>query len=763
MALACASALDRLAPTVLLVTENNGSLTAEESARRTQFQSWGHTVNTLWDASSQASYDTAMASSDLVYVSEECSPTDVAYKLRMAAIGVVLEDPLLDQEMGLATSDGTTTSQTQINLVDPAYGSGLISIFSSSQPEIYLQGTAAVGFHTVGQTPGGQLSLGLVEGGSPLADTYNGNGVAAGRRLRLPWGGDAFAFASLNSTGLSLLQAGLAWAGEKPLLLHWKLDEASGTTAADSSTYARTGTVSGTSTWISARRRNGFDFNGSTKIEVANLLGNPKCFTLACWARVDATDTNAAEGVSVGDYMVLRPHEVTANAPTVTFYRGSGIWVTLAGTKNHIGRGWHHFAATFDDSGNSLKLYVDGVNVASSTTSYSISWSGQGTHTRAGSHGNANTGMDMDGGIDDVRVYNRALTPSEIADVYGLVGHWKLTETSGTTATDSSGKALNGVYTNGAVVAQVGPYPGVGQYATTFDGVNDYVDGPSASANYASMPDGFSIAGWVRLDVHVNNAAVLENGATTETCSLAFSSTGQVRVNGRSSGGLQTLTTTATVPLGVWRHVVGTHDGSTFKVYIDGVLVSSSSNAFALTTPSGNLTLGASLQGTDEFLSGRLHDVRLYNRAIAAEEVAELHGLLGRWKLDETSGVAAADSSGQGLAGTYVNSPATGRSRRVRLRHVGRRQRRLYGRRGDALPAGQRQPRHLGLGAADGVGQRRAHDRQQGRRIRNRSHSRRRGGMGLGEHHARLELAPHRRSSRIIAGRTSRSATTAAR
>src|SRR5262249_37579851 len=108
---------------------------------------------------------------------------------------------------------------------------------------------------------------------------------------------------------------------------------------------------------------------------------------------------------------------------------------------------------------------------------------------------------------------------------------------------------------------------------------------------------------------------------------------------------------------GKWKHIVGTHDGSTFKVYIDGQLVETNANAFSLTTPSGNLSLGASLQGGADYLNGRLCDVRLYNRAIAADEVAELYGLIGQWKLAETSGTAATDSTGVGNNGTYTNGP----------------------------------------------------------------------------------------------------------
>src|SRR5262249_38508295 len=48
------------------------------------------------------------------------------------------------------------------------------------------------------------------------------------------------------------------------------------------------------------------------------------------------------------------------------------------------------------------------------------------------------------GALRDFRVYSRRLCPSDIADLYGLVGYWALDESSGTTASDSSGAGNNG-------------------------------------------------------------------------------------------------------------------------------------------------------------------------------------------------------------------------------------------------------------------------------------------------------------------------------
>src|SRR4029079_675673 len=95
-------------------------------------------------------------------------------------------------------------------------------------------------------------------------------------------------------------------------------------------------------------------------------------------------------GIWFGHYRLLRLHHVGTGGPEGIFYAGSSTYRKVDGTTSYIGTGWHHFAVTFSDSANSLKLYVDGVNIATTSTTSSISWSGLGTKVRVGSHGNTN-------------------------------------------------------------------------------------------------------------------------------------------------------------------------------------------------------------------------------------------------------------------------------------------------------------------------------------------------------------------------------------
>src|SRR3989344_665420 len=165
---------------------------------------------------------------------------------------------------------------------------------------------------------------------------------------------------------------------------------------------------------------------------------------------------------------------------------------------------WTHVCFTFkaaDSSG--LRLYVNGTEDANSPVSTaSIGAINADVATfRIGSR-SSNGALPLNGLIDEVRVYNRALSAKEIQTLYnigattkfnvsptkyltdGLVGYWtmdgsKVNWKTGA-VTDSSGRGNTGTITNMATSTGVGAGK-LGQ-ALNFDGVNDYVDAGDIAA-----------------------------------------------------------------------------------------------------------------------------------------------------------------------------------------------------------------------------------------------------------------------------------------
>ena len=146
---------------------------------------------------------------------------------------------------------------------------------------------------------------------------------------------------------------------------------------------------------------------------------------------------------------------------------------------------------------------------------------------------------------------------------------------------------------------------------------------------------------------------------------------GQVAFAVAVGGRLQQAVSTATVPAGSWHHLAGTFDGQHIAVYIDGALVATTAASGAISPSAGtNVMVAADPIDPQAKFSGVIDEVRIYDRALAAGEVAALWAapdagygdsdpaLVLRLPMDEGSGRRTADSvTGQEetiIAGDWV-------------------------------------------------------------------------------------------------------------
>ena len=137
------------------------------------------------------------------------------------------------------------------------------------------------------------------------------------------------------------------------------------------------------------------------------MFSNPSDVTLAGW--VNTTDTSEQYVISLGDNVGLTVNNLAVGG---YYYEGSS-WhsMTPAGS---LQSGWNHIAVTFDDTADTMTLYLNGVAVGTETVSSSISYT-QGSNTIIGAHGTDQTSFEFNGLIDDARIYTRALSADEIA------------------------------------------------------------------------------------------------------------------------------------------------------------------------------------------------------------------------------------------------------------------------------------------------------------------------------------------------------------
>ncbi len=96
-----------------------------------------------------------------------------------------------------------------------------------------------------------------------------------------------------------------------------------------------------------------------------------------------------------------------------------------------------------------------------------------------------------------------------------------------------------------------------------------------------------------------------------------------LRFGGDSGGGFSGVIVPNTLPTNEWTHIAGTYDGTTFRLYVDGLLVGSANGSLG-TTNSDALKIGGS-GGCDYFL-GTLDEITIYNRALSGPEIQQVYG-----------------------------------------------------------------------------------------------------------------------------------------
>ncbi len=218
--------------------------------------------------------------------------------------------------------------------------------------------------------------------------------------------------------------------------------------------------------------------------------------------------------------------------------------------------------------------------------------------------------------------------PSEPWDVSGadLLAHWKLDESSGGIAADSSG---NG--NDATVFGRPDWRPGAGQIggAIDLDGRYDYLKvGKPNGLDFA--PGSFSVSAWVKPRMAGGRwQAIMEYDRSSFNGNrfglwIDFNGRFHFRV------GRNTWQTTRSLKANTWHLLTATFDGGThrMRLYIDGVLDASATNVAGFVAPvQSALTIGVRGSEDDEFLDGWLDDVRIYDVTLSEEDVLRLIGV----------------------------------------------------------------------------------------------------------------------------------------
>lgn len=476
---------------------------------------------------------------------------------------------------------------------------------------------------------------------------------------------------------------------------YWRLGELTGTVVNDASGHGRNGSYLNGVTIGRPGALNGADAsNSAAQFDSSNdYISIPDHVTLRgerlsleLFTRIDSARIQSF------DTLIMKSNSSRTDGYGI-YYRGGQLYFFL----NHYDTNkisaavpvdqFVYVAATYDKT--QMRLYFNGQLVASKAFSSAVSHS-----TVPLLIGAASTGFAFGGDIDEVAVYNRSLSAAEVASHFAAslpktlsydrvitndlpAAYWRLNEVSGTRANDSSGNRLAGIYLNGVSLGRSGALPGSSDTNTAagFDSVDDQI----------TIADHVSLRGsrlTLEAFVKINSATIVDYDVVLMKTSSKLRNDGYgiyyhsgqlwFFINDYSSTRIG-----ASVPVDTFVHVAATFDGSTMRLYLNGVLISSKAFAGSIVHSTAPLQIGA---GAGAFrFGGVIDDVAIYQRALTGsdvnrhfaartiearfwEEGIAIAQPLGYWRLSETNGSTAIDRSGNGGHGVYKNGVTLGQA-----------------------------------------------------------------------------------------------------
>ena len=326
----------------------------------------------------------------------------------------------------------------------------------------------------------------------------------------------------------------------------------------------------------------------------------------------------------------------------------NGTTRTVASNRTVNDGQWHHVAATAGSSG--VSLFVDGRRVARDQTPVSMATFAGYWRVLADQTSNLPLkplNAALAGTIDEVAVYPSQLSQAQLQGHYLASGrsaawstpptdsyaaavnatnpelYWRLGESSGTTAVDSSTSGKDGTYVAGTTLGAAGsPASGPGT-AVTFNGTNGVVLDKESWTN----PQTYSAELWFKTTstkggklIGFGNAVTGLSGAYDRQ--VVMLSTGRLQFG--TNGAVRSLAETpAAYNNGQWHHVVATQGAEGMNLYVDGAKVASNpatdaQNYTGWWRVGGDRTFGGT---TSNYIAGDLDEVAVYATALTAAQV----------------------------------------------------------------------------------------------------------------------------------------------
>jgi hypothetical protein len=330
--------------------------------------------------------------------------------------------------------------------------------------------------------------------------------------------------------------------------------------------------------------------------------------------------------------------------------RGGGLgWSAFSGTGGVLGyhpvatNTWFFIAAVYDQDAGTVRLHVND-EIYQETGTLGTGWD----YFHIGS--NPSFGSFFSGMIDEVCVYNYALSPAQIEEKYkeipGSTGSTESDTISGSALAayypfDNDLKDYSGNNNHGIQKGTINFATGYINSGAVFEGQSyiEVSDSPSLD-----LEDGFSFSTWIyRNDAGTRGWSVILSKGDTSSLgndspyALAHTQDGRyplLRLTQNNS--YSTLSSSKAVPFGEWYLLTVTWNGQKIDFYINGTYSDTQHWAGILPNSTASLLIGCDPPGATEYFKGTLDDLRIYNYPLSSSEIKALYDQGERTDSEET-------------------------------------------------------------------------------------------------------------------------------
>ncbi len=478
---------------------------------------------------------------------------------------------------------------------------------------------------------------------------------------------------------------------------HWKLDENQGSITRDSGATQLSGSMTDT-VWVNGVSGSAVHFNGNG----ANVsIGDVPAYkviqkSVSFWAKPDASVGGTSTLFTMGNHSNWYAGLSNSNRMMVSYSNDSSQVASYSANEALILNEWHYYTYTFEQTSQAIfiSFYRDGQLITRNTHPSALS-STYGNNTTIGLlyPGYAASNPYI-GALDEVKIYNQALTPQQIAIDYNQssamiagatstepttsgsgaaatqpsqsqdskycipgstdycakpVGEWLFEEKSGNPR-DTSG--------NNFTASQVGSVPRIpGKNGTA---VSIHPPTYRFTVNSAPAPTAdFTLEAWINRDPGGNGDIIGWEQITYQMRihdgKLAF------RMKNNAGAMMPYVLSSSDVPESKWTHVVATYsNGSEVKLYVNGQHEATDSSYNYTPWPGpAQMLIG---YASSAYFNGGLDDIRVYNYPRTPAQVAWDYNKgkpIAHYRMDECSGTTIHDASDNHLHGT-LNLGASG-------------------------------------------------------------------------------------------------------